>query len=692
MTSKSSFLKLQKEDIKRRIWSISLSMLAFFLLYTLVCAMRVSNYGKISGSNDWNYRQLVNFMGPNNEYLMMITIVASVVIGLSGFFYLHSRRKVDLFHSIPVRRERMFAAVYINGLLIYLVPYLINMLLCMVILSINNYMTVEVFVTALFTFGVNVIYYCLMYTVTIIALMLTGNIVVSFLGSMVFFIYGLFVTWLIETYFTSFFRSYYEFAVFDKLYATLSPIGSYVKTSSLLRDGGVNLNQLFSILIVVALTLALIAFAVFLYKKRPSESAGNAMVFEISKPIIKLALVIPISLAGGIMFMSISNNDSKGWLIFGLIFSLLISYGVVETIYNFDIRKAFSGKYYLLASALTVAVIASIFQFDLFKYDSYIPKKKNIETMSVVIYGLDNQITYYNYYGNSNRYISPQEYQLNNMKIKDFDSAYSIVEMGIEYLDESKDIPLWLTEWNEKEYRYIVRYNLKNGKEVHRQYVVPIDVSYDHLQEVFEDLDFKKGHYPIYNWEASSIQMVSSYNDFGEKNFSLRLDDKSKLLGIFKEELSALKMEEVSKTQPVAKLQFQTRDISETYYVYPSYTRTINFLKEHGFDAVSVSEKDNIEKIVIQNPNALYKDDKDKVESLQIGEKEYTSSQSIGEIYSSLVSDEHYHNNRILIDVESSINVTVTFKLDDYGNHINKWYYFRKGEIPDFVKKDIGIQ
>ena len=259
-----------------------------------------------------------------------------------------------------------------------------------------------------------------------------------------------------------------------------------------MRDGGVNLNQLFSILIVVALTLALIAFAVFLYKKRPSESAGNAMVFEISKPIIKLALVIPISLAGGIMFMSISNNDSKGWLIFGLIFSLLISYGIVETIYNFDIRKAFSGKYYLLASALTVAVIASIFQFDLFKYDSYIPKKKNIETMSVVIYGLDNQITYYNYYGNTNRYISPQEYQLNNMKIKDFDSAYSIVEMGIEYLDESKDIPPWLTEWNEKEYRYIVRYNLKNGKEVHRQYVVPIDVSYDHLQEVFEDLDFKR--------------------------------------------------------------------------------------------------------------------------------------------------------------------------------------------------------
>ena len=122
------------------------------------------------------------------------------------------------------------------------------------------------------------------------------------------------------------------------------------------------------------------------------------------------------------------------------------------------------------------------------------------------------------------------------------------------------------------------------------------------------------------------------------------------------------------------------------------HIRTINFLKEHGFDAVSVSEKDNIEKIVIQNPNALYKDDKDKVESLQIGEKEYTSPESIGEIYSSLVSDEYYHNNRILIDVESSINVTVTFKLDDYGNHINKWYYFRKGEIPDFVKKDIGIQ
>lgn len=133
MTSKNLFLKLQREDMKRRVWSIALSMLSFFLLFTVVCAMEVSNYAyriEIVGKFDpnvkeWIHEQIISFIGPANELVLMITMVCAVICGLSGFFYLHSKKKVDLFHSIPVRREKLFAATFINGLLIYIIPYLI---------------------------------------------------------------------------------------------------------------------------------------------------------------------------------------------------------------------------------------------------------------------------------------------------------------------------------------------------------------------------------------------------------------------------------------------------------------------------------------------------------------------------------------------------------------------------------------
>ena len=50
--------------------------------------------------------------------------------GLSGFYYVHSTEKLDFFHSLPVKRGRMFAIQFFSGVLTAGVPYLLSTFLC----------------------------------------------------------------------------------------------------------------------------------------------------------------------------------------------------------------------------------------------------------------------------------------------------------------------------------------------------------------------------------------------------------------------------------------------------------------------------------------------------------------------------------------------------------------------------------
>ena len=727
MTSKNLFLKLQKEDMKRRVWSIVLSMLGFFLLYTVICAIEVSNYtyriNNISTHDynitEWVNNQIIRFVGPANELVAVITMICAVVCGLSGFSYLHSKKKVDLFHSLPVKREKLFAVTYINGLLIYIVPYMVNLIFCYIILGVNKFMTVEAFFAGLTAFGINILYYLLIYTLAIIAAMLTGNIVVSFLGAGVFYGYGSIIFAIKDTYFDEFFMTYITVNDTEEMIVEMSPLGNYVRTVWKMADG-YGKGIIATIIAVGIAVILLIVFAVFLYKKRPSEAAGKAMAFEISKPIIKLALVIPISLAGGIFFMNVSNSYDIAWLIFGLIISLLISYGIIETIYNFDIRRAFHGKYYLLGSALAVGIIVCIFQFDLFKYDAYIPKQEDINTMSVDIGSLDEYIRYFDFYHNGSGGIYNSNYQLEYMNITNTGSAYELAKIGVDQVANFKttdknNSSMYNMEDNgsnsSKYYTYRVKYTLDSGREIYRGYTLPVDTTYNILKDIYIDKEYKKAHYPIFQFDNDDVAGISCSNIFGEKKFSLSTGKKNQLIEIFKAELLEHSLDDTVNLQATATLTFMINDWNIDYYIYPTFTKTIAFLIEHGFDPSRVIQTEDIKEIFVENYNIGIEDaEREKhgviyAETTQVATKEtngrpidregtktYTDPALINEIYPTLIPGDYYWNNSVFLDVENSIEVIVTINIDDFGNFITRLYFFKADEIPEFVKEDIDYK
>lgn len=701
MISKNLLFNLHKEDLKRRIWSLALIILSLVVILPIRCALEVEGYIM---DNEWIKKAVINLMGASNTLMVLFTIICAVVCGLSGFFYLHSRKKVDLYHSIPVKRETLFSVSFINGVLIYVIPYLFNVILCFVVLSLKNLMSVEVFQTALIAFGFNILYYCLIYTVTIIAVMLTGNIIISILGAGVFLLYGPMWVQLWELYSSAFFKTYYTRMNFDHAYTLSSPVLTYV---GLIVAGISHSRANLYIIISVIMLVILIGLAVFLYKKRPSEAAGNAMTFAITKPIIKFLLVVPIALGGGIILRNIVSGNRDGWFLFGLMFMLIISYGFIQVIYNFDIRSAFKQKKQLLACFIISGIAAGVFRFDMMNIDGYIPKMSEIESMSVYISGVDQQL---HDYDSNGHYIEASDYHLKLMELTDFNAAYSLAKVGIDSTDKLEATDYRHEYFIEDYYRYVVKYKLKNGKTEYRKYMIAEDTSRDLLQKIYDNKAFKSVHYPINRIDSNNINELSvsyasdllNYTESGMDgngniNFTNKTDSQEivELTEIYKKELNQLSFEAASNENPIAILNLFVGDTSYSgYYIYPSFTNTLAFLEEHGFDTTkSIDIKKVKEIIVSKNANLVYEmqaGDMMKVADEQLTHL-YTSEEQTKQILPVLVNQLYYDNNQTLSTQKNYIQAIVNYSMGDGISQQSFYYRFLPDQIPNFVKTDLNI-
>ena len=204
MTSRNLCFKLMKEDVKRRVWTIALTVLSLVFTLLVPVAIKTGAYlDELSSYSDyekqWWVRELTQFVGINGM-VVFILVALSVVWAVSGFRYLHNSRQVDFYHSIPVKRGQLFLASYLNGIWMTAAIYFV----------IQAMSAALIFRTGIEGFGgdglwwkmyfLNMLYYIMLYTTTVIAMMMTGNIVVALLGTTVFCGYGPAVLLLVKGY------------------------------------------------------------------------------------------------------------------------------------------------------------------------------------------------------------------------------------------------------------------------------------------------------------------------------------------------------------------------------------------------------------------------------------------------------------------------------------------------------------
>ncbi len=437
MTSKNLYFKLMKEDLKSRLWAVALIGLGFFFLYPVWVAFAagdIENYQSFEKGLEWYSQRVTDWLSFNNGMTVFVMMVTGLICGLSGFSYLNSRSKVDFYHSLPVKREKLYLANYINGILILAVPYGISMILAVFVGISNGMQGGALWQTACAAYWLHMTYFILIYTTVVIAVMMTGNLVVAFLGCMVFSFFVPLAVSLAQGYFGIFFHTYVWESGTKLVENSLrvSPVMEYIFQIARYSDGE---TVWMSAVIALFISAALAVLGCFLYRKRPSEASGKAMAFAVIKPVVRILITMVSALGLGAFFWSM--RESTGWAVFGVLCGALISHCVIEIIYHFDFKKLFSNRIQLIGCIVVSLAVLFVFRYDMVGYDRYLPNAGDVEGAAVEISRLNDWVSY----GRTRHlpdgaydweYEEPLAYAVEHMNYTDAENLLAIAAAGIE--------------------------------------------------------------------------------------------------------------------------------------------------------------------------------------------------------------------------------------------------------------------
>lgn len=763
MTSKNSFLANVIENNKRRLWVWVVSLLVFVLVLPIITAFAINgieqylngwieNYGNEQIAQQMVKARLLEVMcgrfGFNIQMCALITITA-VVSAVQGFSYLYSRKKIDFYMGMPVKRKKRFFIIWQNGIFLYLAPYFLGTIISLLIAASAGAVDKLVMKTAFVTFGANICFYLCVYHMAILAVMLTGNIVITGFGFLVFCLYEFGIRTMLTGYRQLFFLYFSYYGVSEE--PVFSPFTMYGKIASHYDGMGIVDIKYFIFLLLFALAVGALAYICYL--KRPAETAGKAMTFAITKPVIKIALVAPASLLSGLVVASIIGftpydfRSGIGYMIFTIAFVVVIGSALIQVIYEFDIKGIWHKKIHILVSGVIAAVVFAIFHFDLFGYDSYIPKPEQLESVAFVP-------SYYEDFGSSFRfdelgnYLSEENYADKYMYLSNKDAICQLADRSITNYNEVRKLYKggrnMIAAYDETEQErwseVTIIYRLKSGRKVCRRLLVNVDdeQTIALLDEIIGSKEFKEGYFIGASERLDQLMDDEKYKvsiSYGNCVYDRKMgrEEAKEFLEVYRRDFAQADFSNVRESIPLGLMRFVvSKEINENYYdktgavarsvrswdiplkIYPFYLESITWLKDHGYYLEHQLDISDVERIQVLNNNyEISRELRKQMESVtdtsavmtetmergysgdEIDTRvyaDYTDKEQLEEIISSI-----YPKDMIIDDWDrgktwdNDYVIIVYFNTDsgltrEYGT--SAYYGFLEGEVPDFVRVD----
>ena len=752
MTSRNLFFNLLKEDFRRRLWTFILASLVFFgtfpIVFTMMLQSWVSNYTKndivITEQSLVRIANNVSSFTGINIWLAIVTCVGAVICGVSGFAYLHSKKQMDFYHSLPVKREQLFIVRFVTGILIYAIPYLISILYVYIICTVFGVMSTQIFTDALAGFFWNLMGYIILYLSTIIAMVLTGKLVIAFFGIVVLNAYAPAIYGLALLLQSSFFVTLHTRSVDieDVIFHTkwLSPFSFYMNMIAGVYDETVSIPL--EILSFVIMAVVLGGIALWLYKKRPSEKADIAMSFKISEPIIRILIAIPVGVVAGILLFAIQydldENFAIVWLIIGSILGAFITHGIIESLYQGDVKKCLSHKVQMSATIVIAIITPLLFYYDVFGYDSYIPEKEEVAHMAIASSDLRFHGSYFDEQGG---WVSGEEFALKEMQVTNFDAMYELAELLAKEVTEHRtknffgynnyygNVNTEYVSYSE----YVIQYTLKDGSKVTREYCYNIYAILDLVERIYAEEEFRTAIHPLFSLEKTNLQLKSITCDSPNSPISSTITAKKnmeELIATYRKELLALTFKELQESSAIGEITVEyviyyddglvRTESGEEFLIYPSMKETIALIKANGYTMESIDQMDTIEKLTIRYNGALSdllgEDSKANI-SYSYGDVEVYDTYDYYEKYP-VMTEQYYGYKEIVIEITdleeiaqcvqglapssyfsefgpfprrvSYLNVEAEFQVENgyEGSDVVAWtsgFRFKDGNVPKFV-------
>lgn len=410
MTSKSWFSKERlKEKAQHGLWATALSGLGFFLSMMLPALMTIQNMRSqletISTFTDPEQRESVyqvtweeairtlrNIIGGNNPFMKGAFVILAVACGVAMFAYLHSRQKVDFYHSLPISRSRLFIHNFVSGILYALPMYFVFLILTSICVGAMGFG--EAINGGLLFYAIvnNMICFLLIYALTVLTTIVCGNTIITLL-LWLWVMFSPFLTRVLQMGLCNvFFESYVDYMPASTW--RLSPVIQFfaMDGSKLIID---DIPATSALVLYFVLAIVATALAWFLFKIRKSERCGTALAFTPMKIPVKVYMCLFMGAACAMLFYSISSAgngiDNKIWLWGGMIFGVVVFHAIIEIIYAFDFRAIFSK---LPQMGIILAILAAVFlvmQFDVLGFDNWVPSENKVSAVTLSDYANTNE-------------------------------------------------------------------------------------------------------------------------------------------------------------------------------------------------------------------------------------------------------------------------------------------------------------
>lgn len=671
MTYQVSSNKLFISELKQRLWALIVMFIAFLIIEPITLLMTIDGF-EVNG-NVAITENLYDYFRYSFAYDGRWAIIAGAVMAFICFGYLYSKSAVDLFHSLPIKRERLYIYKIIIGVGFGELILITCSAMSFAVVIAKGYLVGPVGNALLLTSVKGMLGYLFIFAVCTIGIMLTGTVVMGILGSVVLLSVSSVIEWVKTSYMSLCFSTYCSTEdQITLLKLLLNPFKIYNVTIKQ-KD----LYFMFFVLFVELIILLLIGMNLFL--KRPMECVSTAISFKALKPFIRVPLVILAALIGGAYVSFTVSALAEVWYwtaFFGL---GILAHVILEWIFEQEIKGIVRHPIEFVACMAVAAIISFSLLYDWFGYDTYIPKKDKIVSAAVRLSSIENNTAHYarNEFG---YWDYESEDNFFEEVICDTDAVIDIAGIGVASLDRSGSaINRMVTEMNNDYNRYktanmfTVCYHLTSGRVVYRNYMPDIMDSYDETARIYEEESYKDYIYD-FSSEVESIleKSITCYDALQGEVFRGSNIDGRKFLDAYLADLHDRKFDDLS-AYPIFTLSGYDpetgMDFLGMHAIYETDRRSIEFIRSCGINIdeyKNMLTPDKINKITIYD----YNNEKFTYDAGYGNEPvgEYTNPDDldkITELSGKIIPSNVGYTNSILHPLEDNLEIRVDYVSSD---------------------------
>ncbi|MCI9158103.1 MAG: hypothetical protein HFF55_03765 [Lawsonibacter sp.] len=312
-------------------------------------------------------------------------ILFAVLSAMAVFGYLYNHRSACWTHALPMRREALFTTQYLAGLSFLLLPQLaVSVLTAMVELAflpmedwgkaLSALLLWLLAQTGVCLFFFSFAAFCAMFTGHILALP-AFYLILNILAS---------VVWsLLDTLMAQFYYGYISITGILDVVVWLTPSEALAEALRWdLGETGYRFQSPGTVAIYAVVGVLLTLAALFVYRRRHVETAGDVVAVPLVRPLFKYGVSFCSGLAFGIYTSAFFNFFSLPALILCILVWTVIGCFAAEMLLkkSFRVLKAWKGAV-VMATVLLVLSLACL--ADVFGFVSRIPDPSQVEKVRV---------------------------------------------------------------------------------------------------------------------------------------------------------------------------------------------------------------------------------------------------------------------------------------------------------------------